>query len=117
MTNPKWPLPEPGKWALEPQNHIIRYPGVEEFVYLITAPELMRCKIGYTKRLPQRVKTIRQNSPTLIELINYFPGDEVFERKLHQEFRNVRLFGEWFSMTKEIVQRFRDEAKLAGAKD
>lgn len=78
------------------------------YIYLILA-ETGQYKIGYSKRLFDRVKTFQVKLPFEIELIHQFPADDMYqaERELHSYFAAHRVNGEWFSLSPEQVEEIK----------
>jgi hypothetical protein len=71
-------------------------------------------KIGYTARDPQaRLADLQTGCPHLLALLGSAPGTMVEERKIHERFTSLRLQGEWFSATLELLA-FVDGVQWAG---
>ena len=65
-------------------------------------------KIGKTKNIESRLKSLQTSSPSKLELISVFETGsknrmDILERELHEHFSDNRLSGEWFDIkiTKE----------------
>jgi hypothetical protein len=56
-------------------------------------------KIGVTVNLPTRINAF--NVPGL-ELLGTEPGDQRLERQRHAEFKDLRVQGEWFTLTDRL---------------
>lgn len=54
-------------------------------------------KIGSTRRINQRLRTIQMHSPLRIGLEAWMFGDGRTEKLIHSKFSDIRRFGEWFS--------------------
>jgi hypothetical protein len=76
----------------------------------------MRLKIGYTTSKPEaRLKALQTGSPTVLKLMAVHPGTLAEERKLHEQFSESRLHGEWFEPSEEIVTHMQMICWLAAA--
>lgn len=66
-------------------------------------------KIGLSKTLDQRIKTLAIQLPFQIELIFAAPVDDMFahERRLHEMFAYKRANGEWFRLSDEDLEAVR----------
>ncbi|MEM6471699.1 MAG: GIY-YIG nuclease family protein [Planctomycetota bacterium] len=63
-------------------------------------------KIGYTSKDPvERLRELQTGSSQELELLMTEPGTLGDEKKLHDEFRNYRVRGEWFRPGRELVHR------------
>lgn len=62
-----------------------------------------RVKIGWSKRVSARLAELQTGSAVPIRLIGAIPGGRALERRLHEEFAHLRLSGEWFSATPELL--------------
>ncbi|MCG5058358.1 MAG: GIY-YIG nuclease family protein [Limnoraphis sp. WC205] len=68
------------------------------YVYMMSAPDLNRCKIGFTKNYLRRDQEIKNQAPCKTHILdcvesNNYKQDEI---KLHQMFKHRRKHGEWF---------------------
>jgi len=73
-------------------------------VYLLSSGD--RYKIGITTNVDRRLKQLRtQQPPFPIDLIHSVSSSEYqeAERDLHERFSEVRVHGEWFALTDELV--------------
>lgn len=71
------------------------------FVYFILNEDSNAIKIGRAKNLEKRMKALQTSSPAKLKLIKAIQVDgnkkaQGLERSLHQQFREIRLTGEWF---------------------
>lgn len=65
-----------------------------------------RVKIGFTTGSPHaRLRTLQTGSPCELTLIAVHDGTMEDEKRLHAEFSDSRLHGEWFEMTEELFKR------------
>ena len=75
-------------------------------IYYIGCHETKRVKIGFTHGRPiDRLAQLQTGSPTPLALMAVEGGDRDKERRLHEEFRNHRVHGEWFALSDELVSR------------
>ena len=62
-------------------------------------------KIGYTsKPIAQRLSALRTNTPNTLTVLKTMRGSQKDEKKLHEQFAHLRLYGEWFSPSAELLQ-------------
>ena len=77
-------------------------------------------KIGVSRDVDSRVKAIKNQTGYMI--LNVFSTDECFnpfelERMIHEEFKDKKIFGEWFNSDFEtgksvVIKIFNENAKL-----
>ena len=61
-------------------------------------------KIGYSERDPfGRLATMQTGNPRALTLLATIPGDRSVERELHDKFSPLRVRGEWFRGTPELL--------------
>lgn len=83
----------------------IELAGSTCFHYLIEGAD--RYKIGRTWADPdKRLAALQIGSPVTLLLVAYFRHHPAIERKLHNEFDSLRVHGEWFVKSPEILERF-----------
>ncbi len=71
-----------------------------------TDPKAPRVKIGYTSGSPYvRLGALQTGSPVELALIAVHDGTMEDERRLHEQFADSRIHGEWFDMTEELFKR------------
>jgi hypothetical protein len=101
------------------------------YVYFILAPSMRRIKIGFSFNLKSRLKDLQLGSPDQLTvltclLIQCLDTDESepqwfyesilrhkaleIESHLHEKFKHIRVKGEWFEATDELLS-FVDEIK------
>ena len=71
-------------------------------VYLITAREVGRVKIGCAYDPADRLRKMKVGSPCELVLEAMLPGSHKEERQIHGLFSDERVRGEWFTITEEI---------------
>jgi hypothetical protein len=65
----------------------------------------MRLKIGFTSSNPYaRLATLQTGSPTELTVMAVRPGTMDDERRLHEEFAEERVRGEWFQMSERLFR-------------
>lgn len=67
-------------------------------------------KIGFTSQsIAERLATLSTGCPEpLVVYFEFRNRPEAFERELHREFQSLRLRGEWFRKTPEMMDRLAD---------
>lgn len=60
-------------------------------------------KIGSTNNIQRRLPQLRMASPVPLTLLKFIEGDETTETKIHLYFSHLRLHGEWFRATDELL--------------
>lgn len=71
-------------------------------VYFITAREVGRVKIGFSRNPQSRLVAVQTHSPVELKLERVADGCEAEERTLHERFGTHRVRGEWFTLAPEI---------------
>lgn len=74
-------------------------------VYFLRGKVTGAVKIGFTKWLDTRVAAINAFNSEPVDFMGAISGDRVLERKLHEEFKSVRVRGEWFTPTPHLLSR------------
>lgn len=59
-------------------------------------------KIGTASNVKSRLSGLQTGSPDELELLAYIPGGNARERKLHDEYAEYRIRGEWFELSHRI---------------
>lgn len=80
----------------------------QSYIYFIEAIGLNRIKIGVSEDPKKRLKHLATGSPVSLILKGVIAGGHSSERELHRKFDHLRLDGEWFHATKELL-KFIDE--------
>lgn len=81
--------------------HFRRKSG-EVAVYFIQQETDGPIKIGASRNVEARVKTLRTGSHVALNLLGVTAGGFDLERALHHELSDFQLEGEWFSPTPEV---------------
>lgn len=77
-------------------------------VYFFEAADLI--KIGFSRDLPKRIRTLRDNLPYEGKLLHVVTGTERMEQYFHQRFSADRVRGEWFKRSDDLL-RFIEQLK------
>ena len=64
-------------------------------------------KIGYSKNPKKRISILKISIPFEMEVIGIIEGDLKKESQLHRMFSKLRVQGEWFLLTEEIIDYIR----------
>ena len=79
------------------------------FLYVIGG-DGPRQKIGFSKDVNRRLKSLQTGNPTVLKIHHTEPVPEnrvrVLERKLHRELNHKRLKGEWFDLSPVEATQF-----------
>jgi|TARA_R110002153_G_scaffold37013_1_gene108998 hypothetical protein len=73
-------------------------------MYLYCISDGSLCKFGFSIDPARRLKTLQTGNANKLKLIHTVQVDEgvtKLERKLHKEYANLRVHGEWFRATAE----------------
>lgn len=65
-------------------------------------------KIGWATNVERRCVVMQAVNPYQLSVLGKFKGTIDDERRLHDEFAAVRLHGEWFEPTPELLERLGD---------
>ena len=81
------------------------------YVYLIHDTDNDTYKIGVTKDLNKRIKSLQTGNSSELKLIESFRTDYPFrlETMLHRNFEQYRELNEWFRIPKDIVYDFKNK--------
>lgn len=81
-------------------------------IYVIANPTIKVVKVGWCDieefdkfRLARRLLGIQCGSPHKLYLLAYWSGDRSNEHRLHCDFKDYQLHGEWFAWSEMIEQR------------
>lgn len=77
-------------------------------IYFVQAERLRLIKIGYVDRFDlegtrHRIKTFQIGSPDRLKLIAVAEGKKNYETTLHRRFKPIRVHGEWFEPSEELL--------------
>jgi T5orf172 domain len=78
------------------------------FVYFIQNEDSNAIKIGRARDLGKRIKALQTSSPAKLKILqtiqlNNSKEAEVLEKSLHQQFRSIRVAGEWFKAEPDLL--------------
>lgn len=86
-----------------------RVSDVVGFVYFIGAPAVRRIKIGWSQDHPsRRLHTFQTGSPVPLVLLAYVEANPAAEKELHRRFASLRVAGEWFEDSPELMEAIED---------
>lgn len=74
------------------------------FVYFIQAGEDGPIKIGLAARPEHRLRGLQTAHYEILHLRLALHGNEQDEARLHRQFRDCRLVGEWFAPTERLLE-------------
>lgn len=104
-----------GKVRLVPAEPIDNYSALDTYVsreskmdwpmvYFLLAPDADMVKIGETKKINDRLVTLKAKSPVGIHLLTYLEGTRELEQELHKRFDADRSHYEWFHFSDAIKE-------------
>ena len=68
-------------------------------------------KIGMSRDIHSRLEVLQRQSPDKLRVLATMPQNSAYtERLLHERFDHLRLHGEWFNGTEELLSFIRDHA-------
>lgn len=82
--------------------------GFPGYIYFIQGENGGAIKIGFTKNIESRLKTLQTSYPDILKVLCLIPGNESKERKLHEKFYDIKLNGEWFKPTEKIFKEIEE---------
>lgn len=74
----------------------------QTFIYIMIDHNTGYYKIGHSKNVLRRESTLQSEKPT-IELLYTFEGDIKDERDLHENYKDLRVRGEWFALEQWMI--------------
>lgn len=74
-----------------------------DFIYFIQGKSGGPIKIGITKDISSRLKSLQTGHPDELVLLAELPGSAEVEIAVHQMFSDCRLRGEWFTPTDKLL--------------
>lgn len=86
--------------ALRKQPHAAT-PLLDEWVYVVGVVGSSIVKIGRTRALQNRLRSMQTASPALLTVRWSTQGGAILEARLHEVFKAKRLAGEWFDFDDE----------------
>lgn len=108
---------DPDTQIVTPGNRIHRLDGEKlahqaHFIYFILNEDSKAIKIGRAKDLARRMKSLQTSSPVELKLLKTIQVEggeaaQALESSLHQQFRELRLAGEWFRAEAALLDYIR----------
>lgn len=96
-----------GKVGHKPKfSHYKPHEFKDGYVYLIEAADVSRLKIGFAKRVQERLDGLKTGSPVELKLIASIVGTPDTERAMHKTFAQYRVHLEWFRDHPDIRAAF-----------
>ena len=72
-------------------------------VYFVQGEITQRIKIGFSSQVDNRIKDLETSEPLrLLHVISDASTEK--ERSIHQQFAHLRVIGEWFEGTAELIE-------------
>lgn len=78
-------------------------PSNGSVVYFIQAIDGGPIKIGFTRNLTTRLAALQNSHPERLIVVAAFPGGPAEEGELHHTFRAIRLKGEWYAPSSDLL--------------
>jgi hypothetical protein len=73
-------------------------------IYFIQAEQGGLIKIGYAADVCRRFRGVQAMSPVPLKILGVIPlGNTTYEKHLHRQLRPIRVHGEWFEPTPELL--------------
>lgn len=72
-------------------------------VYFIQAISGGPIKIGFTRNLTTRLAALQNSHPERLIVVAAFPGGPAEEGELHHKFKAVRVNGEWYEPSSDLL--------------
>jgi hypothetical protein len=73
-------------------------------VYFVQSVEGGLVKIGFTRKLQERIGTLNRMGAAALSFLGSLAGDRELEQSLHERFARARVRGEWFSLTPDLLR-------------
>lgn len=82
-------------------------------IYFIQVGEMGPIKIGFAhkKTVWTRMTELQTGNPEKLNMLFFMPGTMEQEKQLHQQFKHLRIRGEWFRPAPELLLLVRDLKK------
>lgn len=81
--------------------------GIEERVYFLQAEDGGPIKIGYSRDVGKRVRTLQAGSSRRLRVLAMLPGGADTEARLHERYASLRCHGEWFVPAEPLLDHVR----------
>lgn len=79
-------------------------PQQRGFVYFVQSEDGGPIKIGWAQDVASRVRQLQVGQSRRLRVIDAIQCRRSYERDLHRQFAESRLFGEWFEPTPELLE-------------
>lgn len=73
-------------------------------IYFVRAGRAGHIKIGSASDVVARIKMLQTGCPDELQLLGAMAGNAAMERRLHEQFAHLRVRGEWFEATDELLR-------------
>lgn len=74
------------------------------WIYFIFDKKSQSIKIGYSSNPSQRLATLQVGNSNQLRLIKTIKGGVDIEHRLHDKFKTLKINGEWFQASQELLQ-------------
>lgn len=78
------------------------------YVYAVECGE--RIKLGFSENPDRRFNKIASDAPYPCSMLGYWPASKADELDIHSKFSGIRVHGEWFLSTQDLLQFISDNA-------
>lgn len=102
------PSPE-ARWDDVEVADFANFPEAGPCVYFAAAGSFI--KIGYSSNWPNRIAHLQVACPYRISAVLVISGTQSTEAELHERFKDLRIHGEWFRRSAELLE-FIEQRKL-----
>jgi hypothetical protein len=72
-------------------------------VYFLYSESQKALKVGTTRDIKNRLAGLQTGAPEPLYLLGVMKGDAHIERLIHKKFEGIRMRGEWFRLTDDLV--------------
>jgi hypothetical protein len=86
----------------------------KQMIYFVREGLTGPIKIGFSDSTRQRVNSLRSASPNVLTCLAVMRGTRIDEYKLHQQFSDTRVQGEWFTATPALLKYISVNARRCG---
>jgi N6-adenosine-specific RNA methylase IME4 len=76
----------------------------ESLIYFLYEKSSHRVKIGLTKNLNKRIDSLQTGNSSQLLLAGVILGEQPKEAEIHAKFDHLRVNGEWFSCSNELIK-------------
>ena len=81
------------------------------WVYIMRHGDTNYYKIGFTRNLPQRLKSIQAHSPLEMSIVKYISGKCAFEKWLQRKYIKYNVRSEWFEFDHKTIKKVSNLSK------